>query len=122
MQVPIDNLFTVLRTEPEIEAYINPFISAFETNSMEQLEGQLDAAKIGMARLSSPALYYVLSGNDFALDINNPNALKIASLANKAHKQEVYGPVLSFYIPWMTKIINRKNQLKPAWLLLSLPH
>lgn len=37
-----------------------------------QLEGQIGSAKISMARLVSPKLYYVLSGNDFALDINNP--------------------------------------------------
>lgn len=40
---------------------------------MEQLQRQIDAARIGIARLSSPALYYVLSGNDFTLDINNPD-------------------------------------------------
>ncbi|MEO6550740.1 MAG: TraM recognition domain-containing protein [Ferruginibacter sp.] len=117
MQIEIDKLFTVLRTEPEIEAYINPFISAFVTNSMEQLEGQLDAAKIGIARLSSPGLYYALSGNDFTLDINNPQAPKIISLANNPQKQEVYGPVLSLYITRMTKIINRKNQLKASLVI-----
>jgi type IV secretory pathway TraG/TraD family ATPase VirD4 len=117
MQVPMDKLFTILRTEPEIEAYVNPFISAFMTNSMEQLEGQLDAAKISVARLSSPQLYYVLSGNDFSLDINNPAAPKIVSLANNPQKQEVYGPVLSLYITRMTKIINRKNQLKTSLVI-----
>jgi hypothetical protein len=117
MQVEMDKLFTVLRTEPEIEAYINPFISAFVTGSMEQLEGQLDAAKIGIARLSSPGLYYALSGNDFTLDINNPQSPKIVSLANNPQKQEVYGPVLSLYITRMTKIINRKNQLKTSLVI-----
>jgi hypothetical protein len=117
MQVDMDKLFTVLRIEPEIEAYINPFISAFVTNSMEQLEGQLDAAKIGIARLSSPNLYYVLSGNDFSLDINNPQSPKIVCLANNPQKHEVYGPVLSLYITRMTKIINRKNQLKASLVI-----
>ncbi len=117
MQVKMDDLFTILRTEPEIDAYINPFISAFITNSMEQLEGQLDAAKISVARLSSPSLYYTLSGNDFTLDINNPEAPKIVCLANNPQKQEVYGPVLSLYITRMTKIINRKNQLKSSLVI-----
>jgi hypothetical protein len=117
MQVEINKLFTILRTEPEIEAYINPFISAFVSGAMEQLEGQLDAAKIGIARLSSPALYYALSGNDFTLDINNPQAPKIVCLANNPQKQEVYGPVLSLYITRMTKIINRKNQLKASLVI-----
>jgi hypothetical protein len=112
MQADFERLFTVLRTENEIEAYISPFISAIATNSLEQLEGQLDAAKIGIARLSSPVLYYALSGNDFSLDINNPVVPKIVCLANNPQKQEVYGPVLSLYMTRMTKIINRKHQLK----------
>lgn len=57
-------------------AFINIFISAIKTNSTEQLEGQLDAVKISMARLSAPNMYYVLSGNDFSMDINNPNVPK----------------------------------------------
>jgi hypothetical protein len=80
MQVAFEKLFTVLRTENEIEAYIGAFIIAIATNSLVQLEGQLDAAKIGIARLSSPVLYYALSGNDFSLDINNPKAPKLISL------------------------------------------
>ncbi len=114
MQVDVEKLFSVLRSEPEIEAYINPFISALQSGALEQLEGQLGAAKIGIARLSSPALYYILSGNDFDLDINNPREPKILSLANNPQKQDVYGPILSLYITRMTKIINTKNKLKTS--------
>jgi YWFCY protein/Type IV secretory system Conjugative DNA transfer len=117
MQVEMKKLFNVLSTEPEIAAFINPFLSAYETKSMEQLEGQLDAAKIGIARLSSPTLYYALSGHDFSLDINNPASPKIVCLANNPQKQEVYGPVLSLYTTRMTKIINRKNQLKTSLVI-----
>jgi hypothetical protein len=77
MQVEYDKLFPVLKSEPEIEVLINPFISAYKNEAMEQLEGQVASAKIGMARLSSPQLYYVLSGNDFTLDLNNPKEPKI---------------------------------------------
>jgi hypothetical protein len=65
---------------------------------MEQLEGQIDAAKVAMARLSSPQLCYVLSGNDFTLDINNPDDPKIVCLGNNPQKRQVYGAVLSLYI------------------------
>ena len=112
MQVDLDKLFTILRTEPEISAYINPFISAFLNDSMEQLEGQIDAARIGLARLSSPTLYYVLSGSDFTLDVNNPQTPKIVTLANNPQKQEVYGPVLSLYVTRMSKIVNKKGGTK----------
>lgn len=51
----------MLRTEREIEVLINPFISAYQHKAMEQLEGQIALAKIGMARLASPQLYYVMT-------------------------------------------------------------
>jgi type IV secretory pathway TraG/TraD family ATPase VirD4 len=121
MQVDYDKLFTVLRTEPEIEAYLNPFVSAFVNDSMEQLQGQIDAARISIARLSSPALYYVLSGNDFTLDINNPEAPKIVCLANNPQKQQVYGAVLSLYISRMTRIINQRNKLKSSLIFDEFP-
>ncbi|HQS07056.1 MAG TPA: conjugal transfer protein TraG, partial [Daejeonella sp.] len=70
-------LFAVLLREPEIEVLINPFISAWQNEAYDQLEGQVASAKISMARLSSPALYYVLSGNDFTLGLNNPEEPKI---------------------------------------------
>jgi type IV secretory pathway TraG/TraD family ATPase VirD4 len=121
MQVDYEKLFTVLKTEAEIEAYLNPFVSAFINDTMEQLQGQIDAARISIARLSSPALYYVLSGSDFTLDINDPNAPKIICLANNPQKQQVYGAVLSLYISRMTKIINQRNKLKSSLIFDEFP-
>lgn len=117
MQVPVDKLFTVLQTEPEISAFINPFISAYQSDSTEQLEGQLDAAKISLARLSAPNIYYVLSGNDFTLDINNPEAPKIVCLAGNPQKQETIGAVLSLYMTRLSKIINQPGKLKSSLII-----
>ncbi|MFY0256460.1 conjugal transfer protein MobC [Chitinophaga sp. 30R24] len=121
MQVKMDKLFTVLQTEPEISAYLQPFISAYIENTMEQLEGQLDAAKIGLARLSSPTIYYIMSGDDFTLDINNPFAPKLLCLANNPQKQEVYGPVLSLYMTRLSKIINQPKKTKCGVVLDEFP-
>jgi hypothetical protein len=112
MQVDYDRLFSVLRTEPEIEVLINPFISAYLNDAMEQLEGQIASAKICTARLSSPQLYYVLSGNDFTLDVNNPDDPKIVCVANNPQKQQIYGAVLSLYVARVTRLVNRKHQQK----------
>lgn len=121
MQVEYEKLFSVLRTEAEIEVLINPFISAYENNAMEQLEGQVASAKIGMARLSSPQLYWVLSANDFTLDINNPQSPKIVCLANNPQKQQVYGAVLSLYITRLIKLVNKKNQIKSSLIFDEFP-
>lgn len=121
MQADYDELFPVLRTEPEIEVLINPFISAYQNDAMEQLEGQVASAKIGMARLSSPQLYYVLSGNDFTLDVNNPKEPKIVCVGNNPQKEQVYGAVLSLYISRVIKLVNRKHQLKSSLVFDEFP-
>jgi YWFCY protein/Type IV secretory system Conjugative DNA transfer len=121
MQMNYDQLFPVLRTEPEIEVLINPFVTAYVNGAMEQLEGQIASAKITMARLSSPMLYYVLSGNDFTLDINNPQEPKIVCVGNNPQKTQVYGAVLSLYVSRMIKLVNRKNQLKSSLVFDEFP-
>jgi type IV secretory pathway TraG/TraD family ATPase VirD4 len=121
MQLDYPKLFKLLRTEPEIEVLINPFESAFRNEAMEQLEGQIASAKIGMARLSSPQLYYVLSGNDFTLDINNSKEPKIVCVGNNPQKQQIYGAVLSLYISRVIKLVNKKNQQKCSLIFDEFP-
>ena len=121
MQVEYAQLFAVLKTEREIEALINPFISAFENDAMDQLEGQISGAGIAMARLASPQLYYILSGNDFTLDLNNPERPKLISLGNNPQKQQVYGAVLSLYITKMIKLVNKQGQLKSSLIFDEFP-
>ncbi len=121
MQSDYEPLFAVLKTCEEIKVLINPFISAYQNNAMAQLEGQIASAKIGLARLSSPQLYYVLSGNDFTLDVNNPLEPKIVCVGNNPQKLQVYGAVLSLYISRMIKLVNRKGQLKSSLIFDEFP-
>ncbi len=121
MQTDYENLFTVLRTEKEIEALINPFISAYQNDAMQQLEGQIASAKISLARLASPQLYYVLSGNDFTLDINNPSEPKIVCMGNNPQKIQIYGAVLSLFITRLIKMVNKKGKLKSSLIFDEFP-
>ncbi len=121
MQADYDDLLPVLNTEPEIEVLVNPFITAYQNDAMEQLEGQVASAKIGMARLASPQLYWVLSGNDFTLDINCPEKPKIVCVGNNPEKQGIYGAVLSLYVSRLVKLVNKKGKQKCALVFDEFP-
>ena len=121
VQVSYEELFPVLNTEPEIQVLLNPFITAYQNDAMEQLEGQIASAKICLARLPSPQLYWVLSGNDFTLDINNPEHPKIVCVGNNPEKQAIYGAVLSLYISRLVKIVNKKDKQKCALIFDEFP-
>jgi hypothetical protein len=74
-----------------------------------------------MARLSSPSLYYVLSGSDFTLDINNPDEPKIVCMGNNPQKLLTYGAVLSLYITRLIKLVNKEGKLKSSLIFDKFP-
>ncbi len=112
LQLPYDKLFTVLNTDAEIHTLINPFIAAYLSNVMETVESQIASVRIPLGRLASPQLYYILSGNDFSLDINNPATPKIFCLGNDPVKSEALAPVVSLICDRLNKIINQKGKAK----------
>src|SRR5260221_683643 len=82
IQAPYSQLFTVLRSISEVETLISTFLSAFLSNSVDQLEAQVPSARIALSSLASSNLYYVMSEHEFWLDINNPEAPKILCLGS----------------------------------------
>ncbi|WEK21799.1 MAG: conjugal transfer protein MobC [Candidatus Pedobacter colombiensis] len=121
LQLDYDFLFTLLRSEKELENLVNPFINAYLADVMEQLEGQIASAKIALGRLSSPSLYYVLSGNDLSLDINNPEAPKILCIGSNPQKSQIYGAVISLFVNRLLKIVNQKAKLKNCLIFDEFP-
>jgi len=119
--IEYEKLFPVLSLESEVEVLLNPFQNALARGAAEQLEGQVASAKIGMARLASPSLYYILSGNDFTLDINNPDSPKIVCIGNNPSKTQVYGAVISLCTERMLKLVNQKGKLKSTLIFDEYP-
>lgn len=116
-----DETFQIMEQYPEVEIYVRPFIDAKAGGAMEQLEGQISSVRIPMARLSSPTLYWVMTGNDFSLDINNPDDPKILCTGNNPERVSVYGTAFSLYTSRMMKLVNKKGKLKSALFWDELP-
>lgn len=114
IQLKYDDLFTVLNTEPEVQHLVTPFISAYLNDVMETVDSQIASVRIPLGRLASPLLYYILSGNDFTLDINNPQAPKIVCLGSDPLKSEALAPVISLFCDRLHKIVNQKGKAKCA--------
>lgn len=117
-KISYDELFTILNVEPSTRGLIGSFKDAYLNKTMEMLDGQIASARIPLARLDSPDFYYVLSGNDVSLDINDPEAPAVLCLGGDSAKHEALAPVLSLYIDRLNKRINQLGR-RPTGMVLD---
>mgnify|MGYP002570415174 CR=1 FL=1 len=116
-----EDIFPILTSYPELENYLSPFMDAWLGGAQDQLQGQIASAKIPLSRMISPQLYWVMSGDDFTLDINNPDDPKILCVGNNPDRQNIYGAALGLYNSRIVKLINKKGQLKSGIIIDELP-
>ena len=91
-------------------------MDAWLGGAQEQLQGQIASAKIPLSRMISPQLYWVMSGDDFSLDINNPEEPKVLCVGNNPDRQNIYSAALGLY-----KLVNQKGRLKSSIIVDEVP-
>ena len=116
-----EDIFPILTSYPDLENYLSPFMDAWKSGAADQLQGQIASAKIPLSRMISPQLYWVMSGDEFTLDINNPDDPKILAVGNNPDRQNIYGAALGLYNSRIVKLINKKGQLKSSVIIDELP-
>lgn len=123
-----NSLFKVLKELDDhyINNVIAPFLSAYENEATDQLEGQIGTTRIALSRLTSPNVYWVMTPeendkNGISLHINDPKNPLILCIANNPDKQSVYAPILSVYNTRIMSLINKKHQQKTAFIIDELP-
>ena len=116
-----EDIFPILTSYPELENYLSPFMDAWLGGAADQLQGQIASAKIPLSRMISPQLYWIMTGDDFTLDINNPKEPKILCVGNNPDRQNIYGAALGLYNSRIVKLINKKGMLKSSVLIDELP-
>ncbi len=118
---PYAQIFPILTAYDELANYLSPFMDAWEGGAQDQLQGQIASAKIPLSRMISPALYWVMTGDDFSLDINNPREPKVLVVGNNPDRQNIYSAALGLYNSRIVKLINKKKQLKSSIIIDELP-
>ena len=114
-------VLSIVKRHPALGGKARVFVDALEANAQDQLQGQIASARIPLNDIASPALYWVLSGNDLNLDINDPEEPKILCIGNDPDRQQVYGAALSLFTFRVIKRVNRKGKLPCAVVIDELP-
>lgn len=116
-----EDIFVILTAYPALENYLSPFMDAWKGGAQDQLQGQIASAKIPLSRMISPQLYWVMTGDDFTLDINNPKEPKVLCVGNNPDRQNIYSAALGLYNSRIVKLINKKGKIKSSVIIDELP-
>lgn len=119
--VKIELLMKIMMQDKEVRQILVPFKDALEKKAMEQLSGQTSTVQISLSKLATKEIFYVMSGNDFSLEINDPNHPKILSLQNNPERKQVYSAALGMYMNGLMKKVNKPKKRPMALILDELP-
>ena len=62
-----------------------------------------------------------MSGDDFTLDINNPDEPKLLCVGNNPDRQNIYSAALGLYNARIVKLVNQKGKLKCSIIVDEVP-
>jgi hypothetical protein len=116
-----NTVFSIIERYPELDTYSSMFTLALRSQASKQISGQIATIQASLAGLSSAKIYWVMSGNDTDLSVNDPNNPKIICLGNTPTKSSVYGAALSVYTSTIMKMIYKHKQIKCSFFIDELP-
>ena len=111
----------ILFSYVDLENDLAPFLNAAEAGAQEQLQGQIASTQLSLANITSKKIYWALSGDDFTLDLNNPDDSKILCVGNNPDNQTVYSAVLALFNSRIMKLINKKGKRPCSVIIDELP-
>ncbi len=104
-------IFSLLRTKEELKPLISTFQDALDKGAMEQLAGQTASARIPLSQLAYKELFWVFSGDDFDLDINNPDDPKVVCIGNNPQRETAYNAPIGLFFTQIIKEVNKQSKL-----------
>ena len=114
-------LFLIFQEYDDLKAKMRPFAEALANGALEQLAGQVSSAGIALSKIASPNLSYILSGNDFDFELNDPSSPKILCVGNNEAKSQTYSPALGLILTTLAKALNQDNRLKSFFFVDEFP-
>lgn len=120
-QIPIEKIIPLISRDIEALPFISSLKNVLELGASKQIAGVTGTLQGNLAKFSSKELFWILSGNDFTPDINNPEDIKRLTIINDSVLPGFYGPLVAIIINVCLKNMNRPGMQKSAIFLDEAP-
>lgn len=116
-----DKLINEISRDPEAGGMVASLKIALNKGADNQSSGVLSTLQNALSQLNSSDLFWILSGNDLSLHLNDPSDPKFLCLGNDSTLASTYAPIISLIISSATKQMNQPNQQRSIILLDEAP-
>jgi type IV secretory pathway TraG/TraD family ATPase VirD4 len=89
---------------------IRSIITAVDMEASNQTAGMVSTLQLGLGRINTPEICYVLSGDEFSLNINDPKAPKVLCIGTSPTLADTFAPVISCLVTVALKLMNSQGK------------
>jgi type IV secretory pathway TraG/TraD family ATPase VirD4 len=114
-------LLDLLRDDYECATIIRSIITAVDNKASDQIAGVISSLQVALAKINTQEICYVLSGDDFSLDINDPNHPKLLCIGTNPMLVESFSPLVSCICTVALKLMNQQGKRHSFVLLDEAP-
>ena len=115
------HVISMLEGNAQSADMVRSIATAIRNKADKQIAGVIASLQIMVTRINSPEIVWVLTGNDFDMDINDPNDPKLLCLGSDPGLVDAFSPVVSLIITVALKQMNRQGKRKSFVLLDEAP-
>lgn len=117
----ITKVIDLLKKNGEVAQTIASLRSAVEANASNQFAGVVSSLQLSLSKLNIREIVWVLSGQDFTLDLNTPKDPKFLTIGNNPELSDTYGPILALISTVALRLMNQQGKVPSAAILDEAP-
>jgi len=121
LEADTQQLLDKIGSDPETAGMVVSLRQAMNRGAEKQVAGVISTLQTAVSRLNNPEIFWLLSGNDLDLDLNNPESPKFLCIGNDSSLPQTYSPAISLIISVAAKLMNKPNKLPSTIILDEAP-
>jgi hypothetical protein len=120
-QFSSEQIVSLLKHDVQSMSISSAIKEAVEKEAFEQVAGVISSLKGETQKLDNENFFWVLSGNEINLNLNDKNLPVLLCIVNDQQKEETIAPVTSLIVTVCRKMMNVKRRHKSIFLLDEAP-
>lgn len=116
-----EGLLNFLAQDKDIQKVILPVLVAHKNKAAGQTAGAISSIQLPLQKLYTPNIYWVLSSDEFSLDITNKQEPKFLCVANDPSLMEALSPCIALITSVCMQQMNQQGKNKSIFAVDELP-